>query len=445
MRKITTQITSLFTALLFAGALSAQTVGDVAAESEGGMGDNSLGLTIEGYFLYGLNGGTGSSEYESGDLTTGSTATNTYVFSGVKSIGGGLNLGYAIAENLDAVVGFKFNSYSSGDFAANADSGATATGLLVDLVDEDAALNKFRAAVATTAAIYYATDLTANKNLLATLGAGAASSDYDTYGAAGAQKLALYTLCQKSAVSCDSTNSAAVEAVVGSYTSLTSTHANWANDTSTADRDNLAGASAAGFVGAVAAGSGFDTGEAKMVDYLISNGLDTGTYSGTANAEFTSMNINIGLRPKVKAFMGEFYGGAGINIALPQTITQTISLSGGDTLTTGITSASIESKYGMSIGMYGEVGYNYDVMPNLYVGIGLRTNFNTGLNTDLERTTSFNLSDGTVYKLVRTGKESSTEAGLSYTESGTTSSRNAKQGSFGLTDAQFQLNVGYRL
>ena len=104
----------------------------------------------------------------------------------------------------------------------------------------------------------------------------------------------------------------------------------------------------------------------------------TGTYGGSVESSFTTTTINLGLRPKVKAWGGEMYAGAGLNILLPVTITQELSMTGASAI--GFDSGTIERKFGMSIaGLYGELGYNYDVMPNLYVGGGVRTNFNTGL------------------------------------------------------------------
>ena len=64
MRKFTTQILSLLTALSFAGALSAQTVEDAIATADNATGGDKLGLTVEGYFMYGLIGGSGAANYK---------------------------------------------------------------------------------------------------------------------------------------------------------------------------------------------------------------------------------------------------------------------------------------------------------------------------------------------------------------------------------------------
>jgi len=410
MRKFTTQILSLLTALSFASALSAQTVGDIGAEDNATGGDK-LGLTVEGYFLYGLNGGSGTSNYENGAFgalsDTDKAKAQSYIFSGLTSLGGGLNVGYEVAPSLDVVAGFKFNSYSTSKFKLGATSGLVAMGAMYEGMGYEGEKQVVAGAIGGVSAT--------------AVGASIATSSAQTAAITALGLIAAGT-------SVADTTTALQTANYGGFTS--------------GQAAALAGAASAAYASMTVAGGGSAIQQQVAAD-MIKSASATGTYSGELSASFTSMNINLGLRPKVKAWGGEVYAGAGLNIALPQEITQDVALTGFNTLNGAYTSATIVNKFGTSIGVYGELGYNYDVMPNLYVGLGLRTNFNTGLNDGNSKTVTFNGTATSTF--VSNASMSFTEADKTYTTSGTTNTNKTAASSFGLTDAHIQLNVGYRL
>jgi hypothetical protein len=409
MRKFTTQILSLLTALSFASALSAQTVGDIGAEDNATGGDK-LGLTVEGYFLYGLNGGSGTSNYENGAFgslsDTDKAKAQSYIFSGLTSIGGGLNVGYEVAPSLDVVAGFKFNSYSTSKFKLGATNGLVAMGAMYEGMGYDVEKNVVGTAIASVGAAGVGAGITSGASTAAITALGLIAAGQSAATATSALQTSNY----------------------GSYSSAIATA--------------LAQSASAAYATMTVAGGGSAIQQQVAAD-MIKSASATGTYSGELSASFTSMNINLGLRPKVKAWGGEVYAGAGLNIALPQEITQDVALTGFNTLNGAYTSATIVNKFGTSIGVYGELGYNYDVMPNLYVGLGLRTNFNTGLNDGNSKTVTFNGTATSTF--VSNASMSFTEADKTYTTSGTTNTNKTAASSFGLTDAHIQLNVGYRL
>jgi len=407
MRKFTTQTLSLLTALSFAGALSAQTVEDAIATADNATGGNKLGLTVEGYFMYGLLGGNGAQNYsglKAEDLFS-ETATLNYKFYGASAIGGGANIGYQIAENLDVIAGIKIGAYSAPDVTATASAGAYAAALPIFL------LNK--------------SEYNEIKNVATAIGqvavGGNAAIQAASLGTAEILGQGMNCLATAQSASCNNDADAA--------------------DMATFWRNNMSAGTLAlqsMWLGA--------TDALGTSNFTLTGGATTrtGTYSGTLETSFTTMVVNLGLRPKVKAWGGEVYAGAGLNIALPTEITQTVTLTGAEALS--YNKAVYTRKFGASIaGLYGELGYNYDVMPNLYVGGGVKLNFNVPNNVGETATIVYSKDGTTVTSLTTTKSESHTTASESLTGSGTDYTNKAEADAFGMTDIQVQLNVGYRL
>jgi len=113
MRKFTTQILSLLTALSFAGALSAQTVEDAIGAADNATGGDNMGLTISGHGSFMLPGGSSTSYGNSGSAASTASEAVSYDFSGATGFGGGLDVAYKIAEGLNVTLGFDYRSYST--------------------------------------------------------------------------------------------------------------------------------------------------------------------------------------------------------------------------------------------------------------------------------------------------------------------------------------------
>jgi len=404
MRKFTTQILSLLTALSFAGALSAQTVEDAIGAADNATGGDKLGLTVEGYFMYGLLGGNGSQNYDSlvaeNLINQSGTGALKYKFYGASALGGGANVGYQIAEGLDVVAGIKIASYSAPTVTATGTTGAV-TGALPIFLWQETEYNKLKNGALALGTVS---------------GAGSAlSANYIAFG-----------------MGCIAADSGCVtrDATTGAVTSATN-------------------ATQSGVKGAI----GYNVGEEKLAALWSSSIADssgnarTGTYSGTLDTSFTTTVINLGLRSKTQAFAGEFYAGAGLNIALGTEITQTIAVTGTGSEDLGINGGTYVRKFGTSIsGLYGELGYNYDVMPNLYLGGGVRLNFNVPNNVGETATITYTKAGATVATFTETKSESHTNGAESYVlDSGTSYTNKGEADAFGMTDIQVQLNVGYRL
>jgi len=411
MRKFTTQILSLLTALSFAGALSAQTVEDAIGAADNATGGDKLGLTVEGYFLYGLIGGSGSQNYDSlvAENLAAATGAIKYKAYGASAIGGGLNIGYSIAENLDVVAGVKLASFTAPDVEATATTGSYLGVLPFKLLFEG---DQKTVSAAVAAA------------------GGAATLDTTTAGNLGAAVASVATVAGYAAAA--GGDATAVAAAVNAAAGATVV----ANTT--------------GFVvNAVTAATaaGLDDGQKKMASMMSSGLTMSGNYTGTVASSFTTTTVNLGLRPKLQVWGGEMYAGAGLNILLPTEITQELSIGGvatGDSL--AFDAATITRKFGLNFtGLYGELGYNYDVMPNLYVGAGIRLDFNVANNIGETRTTVFKRNGAAVATFVQTASESHTTGDEAWSASGTTYSQKESGSYFGATDVQVQLNVGYRL
>jgi len=400
MRKFTTQILSLLTALSFAGALSAQTVEDAIGAADNATGGNKLGLTVEGYFMYGLLGGNGEQNFEglvAEDLAD-TTKTFNFKFYGASQFGGGLNVGYELAPGLDVVGGFKFASYNAPTVKATATTGLAA--LLPTYIFDKASYDKITSHAAQVGLAYtYAATLAASN---------AATAASTAAGLTAAQALG------------------AGLGVMSGGTAVT-------------------GATGGDAVALAAWQNAADAGTEALVPLMASGITVTGqAFSGTLDTSFTTMVANLGLRSRTRAWAGEVYAGAGLNIALPTEITQTLVITDADGTTgLGIDGATYVRKFGTSIaGLYGELGYNYDVMPNLYVGGGVRLNFNVPNDVGETAVLTYTANGATVHQTTTTRSESHLNGDENATGSGTAYTNKSRANAFGMTDLQVQLNVG---
>lgn len=108
---------------------------------------------------------------------------------------------------------------------------------------------------------------------------------------------------------------------------------------------------------------------------------------GTSNTHV----ISLGLRPMVAAFGGNIYAGGGLAVILPYESKTVTTFTGHPTVTeqtytTGRTSA---------FGVFGEVGFQYDIMPNVYSAIGARMVVATATNEGMKEMEETKLKSGT--------------------------------------------------
>jgi len=116
---------------------------------------------------------------------------------------------------------------------------------------------------------------------------------------------------------------------------------------------------------------------------------------------WNNMVLGLGLRPSVDALGGSIYAGGGLAVILPfeETFEGTYTTAAGV-----ITERKIVDKFNMGFGAYGEVGYNFNITDNIYVGLGMRAVVVTVDNNGKSRvatsttsgtttTTTYNYSD----------------------------------------------------
>jgi len=145
-----------------------------------------------------------------------------------------------------------------------------------------------------------------------------------------------------------------------------------------------------------------------------------GTMSQAIQNVKNTMIIGLGLRPSVNALGGVIYAGAGVAYLLPYTDTTTVDLSD-FTASAGLTiKREIKSEWNSGIGAYGELGYNYSITDNLYLGLGVRLVVVTANNDGKKQTTTTTPSTGSA--TTSTTEYSATQAAgkSAYTSDGTT-------------------------
>lgn len=258
-----------------------------------------------------------------------------------------------------------------------------------------------------------------------------------------------------------------------------------ANGTSTAQRDGrnattatndtvdtykLSGASAFGG-GAVIAyeimdnlniAASFDYRSFSSRKWSNTNSSATGGAT-TLQKKWDNMVIGLGLRPTVKVGPGHFYAGAGAALVLPFKETLTLEFGEAATGLNAVSSANISSSFtdaaatvntkklervdewNMAFGAYGELGYNFEISSNLFIGLGVKVIVATANNADKTS------------KTTRTGDTTTTQTTTFKTEFSTTQSNNeaaagttndakslAAYQSNGITDLNALVSVGFR-
>ncbi|MFO1471377.1 MAG: hypothetical protein U1F27_10090 [Turneriella sp.] len=174
-----------------------------------------------------------------------------------------------------------------------------------------------------------------------------------------------------------------------------------------------------------------------------------GGAAATWKKTWNNMIIGVGLRPSVKALGGTVYAGGGLAIVLPYTETLEITSAAN---TNGAIGLTVKDNWNLALGAYGEVGYNFNITDNLYIGVGMKAIVATANNIDKTReaTTTYGanaIAGGQVNNTnVTTYKESISATDLAATTGAGTASRTAN-GTFttnGITDFGARINVGFR-
>jgi len=168
----------------------------------------------------------------------------------------------------------------------------------------------------------------------------------------------------------------------------------------------------------------------------------TGTTTATTQKKWENMIIGVGLRPSVNALGGTVYGGGGLAIVLPYTETATASF----TTAAGLTSkVQVDDKWNLGLGAYGEVGYNYNITSNIYLGLGMKAIVVTVDNKDKTRVITNTSTAGVVTTDTFTYKES-LSADNSANNTGTATDTQKQRGfkTNGVTDFSAYVLVGFR-
>ena len=157
---------------------------------------------------------------------------------------------------------------------------------------------------------------------------------------------------------------------------------------------------------------------------------------GTADVKASSLKetmvLGIGFRPTISALGGKFYAGAGFAYVLPYKDEATKEFSNASSALFTVTKQVETNNWNAAMGMYGELGYNYHLTDNLYLGIGARLLVTTANN------------DGKSQQTVNTTPTASTTTTVDYAAAaGGTTAKTAYK-SDGTTDFGASVTVGVR-
>jgi opacity protein-like surface antigen len=158
------------------------------------------------------------------------------------------------------------------------------------------------------------------------------------------------------------------------------------------------------------------------------------TYDRSAQQKTNTMVLGLGIRPQLKALGGLVYAGAGFAYVLPFDDVTTIDITNSSSPLFAVTKQEITKSWNAGIGAYGELGYNYNITDNIYVGLGVRLLVATANNdgkTEVTKTTGTVLGNPvpdqtTEYSATVTGSKQEFE-------------------SSGITDMSATISVGFRL
>jgi len=164
-----------------------------------------------------------------------------------------------------------------------------------------------------------------------------------------------------------------------------------------------------------------------------------GGVAGTLQNTTNTMVLGLGLRPQIDALGGTFYAGFGFAYVLPTNSTTELSnayLSGAGLSTLNFSSGAsqtVKQNMNAGIGAYAELGYNYSLTANLYIGVGFRavvaTANNDGKSTDVTTTVAGSTTNSTTNNTSSPNPSDSTQSAYKST---------------GITDMGVNVNVGVR-
>jgi len=163
-------------------------------------------------------------------------------------------------------------------------------------------------------------------------------------------------------------------------------------------------------------------------------GALTGTYSVSTSNTTNTMILGIGFRPSVQALGGSIYAGFGFAYVLPYDSVTTSDISASTNALFALTQQKTTASKNAGIGVYGELGYNFPITDNLYVGLGFRAVVATANNDGKSSVTTKTGTVGGAAQADTTTNYSSTSGGTGF----------AKYTSTGITDAGVNVNVGIR-
>ena len=159
--------------------------------------------------------------------------------------------------------------------------------------------------------------------------------------------------------------------ILSAGTSTAKQDGNTTGTTSTyklSNTDGFGGGATIGYdlINNLALAASFDYRTAKSIEWSTTGAATT---QKTTN-KFNTMVVGVGLRPRVQAGPGAFYAGLGVAIVLPHddisNVTTTVIA------TSAVTTTEVTTRYNLGIGAYGELGYNFNITDNLYIGLGAR-------------------------------------------------------------------------
>jgi len=164
--------------------------------------------------------------------------------------------------------------------------------------------------------------------------------------------------------------------------------------------------------------------------YIPSTSTLTKTATGTGKIQNTRNTMWIGVGPRVYGDLGpgRIYGGGGVAIILPFTDSTTITAS----TAAGTTTILQETKYNLAVGGYGEVGYEFEITPMVYVGIAGKFLVSAPTNKGQATTTTTTTAAGST---TTTANNTDTIAATGDTQFG----------AVGITDMSGVVKVGLRL
>jgi hypothetical protein len=203
-----------------------------------------------------------------------------------------------------------------------------------------------------------------------------------------------------------------------------------------------------------AIGFGEETGAIQQAAAAVgglpfAGGLATSTGNFTLQNTKNTMVAGLGIRPFIDLGPGQLFAGGGVAFVLPYEDKTTGTFSGGSG---SITSASGERvrKWGMAIGMYGELGYNYSITENVYLGLNLRmlvaTANNSGKTTTYTQSVTGSAGTATATTTVD-NVDTTTGTTATTTVSGTSATKSGGQAAYasdGITDFSANVSVGFR-